>query len=337
VFPVYPKGYAGLEVIAGLTAEGLARRGHKVTLFAPEGSEVPGVEVFPTGPPGQHSEHQAYNAYWGKLLEFNDGALIDHSWNKFAYVLKQEGRLTAPVLGVTHAPVNTMFGSPPPVEKPCTVCISEDQRSHYEALFSPQEARTAHNGIDLDYYRAVDVPRTDRFLFLARLSTIKGPDLALKACQEVGVGLDVVGDTTITGEPAFFHQCASLCDGRQLRMVGNVNRGECVWWYSRAHCFLHPNQRFREPLGLAPLEAQACGLPVVAWKYGALKETVVHGETGWLVKSQPELVEAVRAARDGVPSMMREACRENASRFSIDHMVSRYEDLCVEARDTGGW
>ena len=58
-----------------------------------------------------------------------------------------EGRLKVPVLCVLHAPVDTMLKSlPPGVDKPCFVCISEDQRNHFEALFN-QEARVCHNGI----------------------------------------------------------------------------------------------------------------------------------------------------------------------------------------------
>lgn len=199
------------------------------------------------------------------------------------------------------------------------------------------------------------IPRSSRFLFLARFSTIKGPDLAIDACRTVGVGLDLVGDTSITNEPEYFQKCMEKCDrgwmpgghafgsfrtdGKTspdlIRMVGPAKRGECVWWFSQAHCMLHPNMRFREPFGLAPVEAMACGCPVVSWRFGAMPETIKHGETGWLVKSMEELAEAVRNCE--VPPKMRERCREWASEFSIDRMVSRYEELCIEAVEGGGW
>ena len=43
-----------------------------------------------------------------------------------------------------------------------------------------------------------------------------------------------------------------------------------------------------EPFGLAPLEAMACGLPVVAVKEGGVRETVVDGVTGFLTQRDPE-------------------------------------------------
>lgn len=354
-------GYGGLEVIAWLTAKGLAEKGHKVTLIAPMGSTCPGVSVFETLPPGGFSEEQVYRGcmvkntngqdvhwkgYWPKLLECNPGkdskegksecgVIIDHSWNKWPLMLKAEEALRCPVLNVLHAPVNTMFGSLPPVDKPCFVCISNDQRRHFESLFSPAQARTCWNGIDLDFYKPLGIKRSDRYLFLARFSSIKGALIAIEACKEAGVGLDLVGDTQVTGEPGYLEQCQKQADGKQIRIIGNVSRSETIWWYSQARAFLHPNKIFREPFGLAPLEAQACGLPVLAWKYGAMKETVLHDTTGYLVDSKEQMVDLLRT--NALDKLSRQKCQDWAGEFSIKNMVSRYEELCQEALASGGW
>ncbi len=362
--PYYTKGYAGLEVIAAQIAYGLAQRGHAVRLYAPDGSECPGVEVIQIGPE-RISEKMAYSGfpaftdgkgnilrprhygYWQQLLDSD--CVIDHSWGKHSYLLKAEGALKAPVLGVFHAPIPTMVGSPPPVEKPCVVCISQDQASHYESLFSPQRARVAHNGVDPSMYAAIPgVKRTNRFLFLARFSTIKGPSLAIEACKEAGVGLDLVGDTSITNEPEYLARCQSMCDGEQIRMVGACTRGEAVRWFSQAHCMLHPNfpcrekgmPGFREPYGLAPVESMLAGCPVIAGNYGALRETM-HPDLCWLVSNYPELVERVKDVGRGLFDVRgkpkhREEVREWAMQFSVDNMVRRYETLCEEAL-SGGW
>lgn len=335
VFPVPLVRYGGLEQIALHCADGLARLGHSVVLVAPDGSRCDGVQVLHTGPPGAHSEQQAYDRYW-KFLPGCD-VIIDHSWQKNAYLLKMEGRLPAPVLGVWHAPVLGMFQTLPSVEKLCTVLISDDQRAHYEALHS-RPGRTCYNGVDLNYYRPMTVKRNGRALFCARFSAIKGADLAIDACAKLGVGLDLVGDTTITNEPEYFAQCKSRCDGTGVAMVGPETRGGTVLRYSQADVFLHPNMRFREPFGLAPVEAQACGLPVIAWDHGAMRETVKHGETGFLVRNEAEFLESLRLVRDmGVSDATRARCREWAARFSVENMALRYQELCHEALQTGGW
>lgn len=342
VFKVPVAGYSGLEHLAWLIAKGLAAKGHTVSLVAPDESTCPGVEIIPIGPEGQVMEHQAYDKYWQMLPNFD--VIIDHSWQKHAYTLKGEGRLKAPVLGVCHAPVNTMFESmPPDVDKPCFVCISKDQAAHFQALFS-REARVAYNGVDMDYYKPLGTPRSDRFLFLARFSTIKGPHLAIEACRAAGVGLDLVGDTSITQEPEYLAKCKAMCDGlstsdnrSQVLLRGPASRGETVWWFSQAHAMLHPNKMFREPFGLAPVEAMACGCPVIAWDNGAMRETI-SPDCGWLVRSVEELAEAVQNVRYATfVDVMRKACRDWASQFSVPKMIDCYEELCKEAIEGGGW
>lgn len=355
--PIFPvgsvglQGYGGLEMVAWQRARGLAQRGHEVTLIAPDGSELPGGKVIHTGPPGQVSEKQAYSRYWPALPEFD--VIIDDSWSKWSYALKNEGKLKAPVLGVCHAPVNTMFTTPPQsfVERPCIVCISKDQAGHCREMYGC-EARVAYNGVDTSFYKPLRVPRSDRFLFLARFSSIKGADLAIKACLEAGAGLDLVGDTSITNEPEYYAECLALSHqetpgwdrskGRQIRVVGPQDRRGCVYWFSQALALLHPNQRFREPFGLAPVEAMACGCPVVAWDNGAMRETI-HHEAGWLHDNERDYFTRVRSVYDGEAGRQlwkpvdRSWCVEWAKNFDLDHMLDGYERLMREAVEEGGW
>lgn len=340
--------YAGLEVITWHCAYGLARRGHKVLLIASDGSSCPGCEVFHTGPAGRHTEREAfggckdvlrygrnYDGYWQTLLRTD--VVLDHSWSKESVGLAVEGRIKPPLI-VTHAPVNTMMKEPPPEGKANVVCISDDQRSHYEALFSGRKARVVKNGIDTNYYRPLGTPRTDRFLFLARFSKIKGADIAEDACIKTGAGLDLIGDTTITGEPEYLRECQRKADGKQIKIHGNQPRGACVYWYSQAHCMLHPVKHFCEPFGLAPIEAQSCQTPVISWDHGAMRETVKHGETGWLVNSESELVDAINNAKEGISDDMRKRCREwVCDSFTIEHMVSGYERLCHDVAGGVAW
>lgn len=332
IFKLPCVGYSGLEHLAWQIAHGLAKKGHDVSLVAPDGSECPGVTVIPVGVERTINEKMAYDKYWQHLPSFD--VIIDHTWSKHSYCLKAEGRLPAPILGVCHAPVNTMYGSPPPVDKPCIVCISDDQKNHWEALHG-KPAKRVYNGIDLDFYKPLDVKRSNRFLFLARFSTIKSPDLCQDVCIANNVGLDLVGDTTITGEPEYLEKCKSKADGKLIRMVGGVNRGESVWWMSQCFGFLHLNKLFREPFGLAPVEAQLCGAGVLCWDYGAMRETVKHGETGFLVRSVEEVSSVVKSGMIG--SLNRERCREWASQYSLNRMISGYEELAREAVETGGW
>ncbi len=330
VIPCPPPGYAGLEMLAYQQAGGLARRGHEVLLVAPVGSKPPpGVELHGTtlGEP----EQQAYSGYWQRLPGFD--AIIDNSWQKWAYILKMEGKLKAPVLGVLHAPAHTMYQTPPPVEKPCLVAISKDQAMHVAELWD-RRARVCYNGIDPEFYRNGHVKsRGDRYLFLSRMSSIKGPDIAARMAHRLGFGLDLVGDDKITAEPGLA-EALKKESVNGVRYVGPQTRQECVGWFSRNKALLHMNLRFREPFGLAPVEAQACGMPVLAFRNGAMGETVRHGETGFLVYSEEEVEDLIKS--DAVLSIKPEACREWALQFSVERMISRWEELLKEAVE-GGW
>lgn len=338
-------GYGGLEQVAWQRAKGLAELGHDVALVAPLGSVCPGVRIISNGPPGKWSEKAGFNEYWKELFNFD--VIIDDSWEKHSYMLKAEGVLKTregkdiPILGVLHAPVSGMYGSLPPVEFPCMVCISKDQANHFEALHN-RPARVCYNGVDADVYKPLGIPRTDRFLFCGRFSTIKGPLSAIKACKEAGVGLDLIGDTSITNEPEYFEACRKEADGKQIRILGGQSRGACIWWMSQAYAFIHSAFPFREPFGLAPVEAMLCGCPVIASDNGALRETIRDGVSGWLVKNEKDLAKVIGQAKDSIAlqgstaEITRSNCREWAMQFSVQAMAKRYAELCDEALG-GGW
>lgn len=326
-----PPGYSGLEQLAWLQAKGLAEKGHKVTLVAPKGSiSPPNVELHETTL--GEEEKQAYSGYWNKLPGFN--CIIDNSWQKWSYMLKMEGKLKAPILGVLHAPVETMYSAPPPkIESPCFVAISKDQAKNVKEHLKC-EAKVAYNGVDANFYKPDNTVRNNRYLFLARMSSIKGPDIAVNSARKNKVALDLVGDDTITGEPAlcdFLRQQCALTPG--LRYIGPQNRDDCVMWFNMNKALLHPNKIFREPFGLAPVEAQLCGMPVIAWDNGAMRETIKNKETGFLVKSNEEFDELIRT--NAVKSINSKKCREWASQFSYENMINRYDELCEEAIEEG--
>jgi glycosyltransferase involved in cell wall biosynthesis len=228
-----------------------------------------------------------------------------------------------------------MYSSAPPYEKPCFIGISEDHTQSIKNHLKI-DARCAYNGVDLDYYKPMNLKRNERYLFLARFSSIKGADYAIASCLETGKQLDLVGDDQITNEPAYKQQIEQACKSNiNLKYIGPQSRQETVTWYNTNKCLLHPVFRFAEPFGLAPVEANACGLPVITADNGAMRETIKHGETGFVVKSHAEMTELIKT--DAVASIKPERCREWASQWSVDKMILRYDELCIEAVETGGW
>jgi len=63
----------------------------------------------------------------------------------------------------------------------------------------------------------------------------------------------------------------------------NLSDEELALCYGAMDFLVHPTNSIDENFGYVPIEAMACGVPVVAAAYGGLKDTVVHGETGFLM------------------------------------------------------
>lgn len=106
--------------------------------------------------------------------------------------------------------------------------------------------------------------------------------------------------------------------------------------YERATAciFTAPN----EDWGIVPLEAMACGTPVLAVNSGGPRESVMHGETGWLLPPQPrafaEQMQVVAASHEDM-AWMRRACRRHVQRYDWDRFVRRIDDLMEEVAVTG--
>ena len=106
-----------------------------------------------------------------------------------------------------------------------------------------------------------------------------------------------------------------------VRLLGSVADAERDAWLARARAFVFAAE---EDFGIAPLEAQACGTPVIAYAGGAARETIRDlddaAPTGVLFGEQS--AEAIVAAIDrferNEATIAADACRDNARRFSAE-------------------
>ena len=145
------------------------------------------------------------------------------------------------------------------------------------------EARVIHPPVRLGDY-TVGVGTGGYYLSVSRLVAHKRVDLAIEACRRLRRRLVVVGDGP---EAARLRSLAD--DGVQF--VGHVSQVELRRLYANARALIFPSL---EDYGLAPLEAQASGRPVIALRAGGVLETVTEGVTGIFFDTQD--VDAVAGA-----------------------------------------
>lgn len=151
-----------------------------------------------------------------------------------------------------------------------------------------QRARVVYLGVDINRFRPLDIQTGGFVLSVGAVSAWKGYDFLVRAlgavperCRPV---LRIVGNSASVGERHFLEALAAEC-GVTLDIFVGVSDEELVSLYNRAAVFVYTP--VLEPFGLAPVEAMACGTPVVAVKEGGVRESVLDEETGFLVERVP--------------------------------------------------
>ena len=182
-------------------------------------------------------------------------------------------------------------------------------------------ARVIHPPVDTDYYTAgADVPREDFMLLAGRLVPYKRPDLAIRAAERAGVRLLVAGDGRMRAE------CERLA-GPNTEFLGRVPDAEFRSLFQRCAALLMPGI---EDFGIVPVEAQACGAPVIATGAGGALDSVQDGTTGELVPAGEDglLERWTTALRDFDPARYEtDKIRANAEGFSIATFRARMQEL----------
>ena len=149
--------------------------------------------------------------------------------------------------------------------------------SHYVAgrigRYYNRVASVVYPPVDTDFYRPDDTAPESFALVVSALVPYKRIDLAIAACKLADVPLKIVGDGP---ERTSLERAA----GGRVEFLGRLSNEDVRALYRRARVVLLPGE---EDFGIVPLEAHACGRPVVALKRGGSLETVIPGTTGVLV------------------------------------------------------
>ncbi|MBD3292081.1 MAG: glycosyltransferase [Armatimonadia bacterium] len=194
------------------------------------------------------------------------------------------------------------------------IAISETTYGRMQQAYQRDPDTIIYPPANTDKFVPGDDEPEDYFLIVSALNPYKRVDLAVEACNRLGLPLKVVGG----GEE--FDRLAEMA-GPTGEMCGKVPDQEIVGYYQRCKAFIMPQV---EDFGLTPLEANGCGRPVVAFRGGGATETMVEGVSCRFFDEQT--VESLAAALEDFDEtrFSPDRCRENALRFSIDRFKQQF-------------
>jgi glycosyltransferase involved in cell wall biosynthesis len=194
-------------------------------------------------------------------------------------------------------------------------------------------ARLAYLGIDLAGFRPTPGARRDGVISVGALHPSKGHRLVIEAAgaaEGVWPVVHVVADRSSDEHGRELAEHAGRL-GVTLRLHERIDDRALVALYGGARLAVAAAEL--EPFGFTPLEAMACGTPVVAVREGGYKETVVDGVNGRLVERDASrlgaAIAALAAGGEDWERLSRGAV-ETAGRWTVERAVARLEAILVD-------
>lgn len=186
-----------------------------------------------------------------------------------------------------------------------------------------RESMVIYPPVDTEYYTPADVPREDHYLVVSALVPYKRVDLAIATCNRLGKKLIVIGRGPETAK------LKSLA-GPTIEFLGWQTDREIRDHLRRCRALLFPGH---EDFGIVPLEASACGTPVIALARGGATETILASDENSLGSGfffhEPtvnSLAAAIENFEESPELFCPQRARQQAERFS----APRFERELVE-------
>lgn len=145
-----------------------------------------------------------------------------------------------------------------------SINVSKRLKKYYKA-----ESEVVYPPVEVENFRAVD-GHEDYYLIVSTLSPYKRVDLAVEMFNKIGRRLVVIGEGS---HRKFLESIA----GDNIEFLGFKDDKTVKTYLENCRAFIFPGE---EDFGITPVEAMACGKPVLAFGKGGATETVISGKTG---------------------------------------------------------
>ena len=201
------------------------------------------------------------------------------------------------------------------------LCNSKNVARRIKA-YTGIEATPVYPMVDTEEFQFIEYG--DFYLSTARLEDHKRVDLIVKAFLKMPDKKLVV--LSGGGQSDYLRELAK--DAENIKFTGWTDRETIIDYMGR--CIASIYIPIDEDFGISPVESMAAGKPVIGVDEGGLKETVIHGETGYLCSSEVDVeavVDAVNTLSVEKCKTMQNACQERAKAFSAANFKVSMLDL----------
>lgn len=148
-----------------------------------------------------------------------------------------------------------------------------------------KNAYVSYIGLDCDKFMPYNLVRDNFVLSVGTCIPPKGYDFLIKSISHIPINkrpkLIIVGNSSDEGWVNYLNTLAEEKEVK-LEIRTMISDDDLVRLYNKAKLVVY--SPYLEPFGYVPLEAMACGTPVVGVKEGGIKETVLHNKTGLLTQ-----------------------------------------------------
>lgn len=353
----------GTEMFCALLALNLGKQGHTVYLFASADSSVTheNVKLIPVNTHSMADIKQNFYTTFNRDITGEEKIRLIASLESRTLLIAKEHEdmidifhdntsspLTGSASNLFNKPFVTTMHLPPTgytgyIELPPLVSTPTN---NYVSISKWQQAATKskyqiYNGIDISNFTFSDKPN-DNLIWIGRISSTnpKGLKEAITAANQTDKQLNIQG--SISDKTYFEQEIKPLLRDKTVMLDPFTSKDQKKEYFTTAKAFVFP-ALWEEPFPFVVLESFASGTPIIAYAMGSLNETIIDGQTGFLVNPSEDdirgdwiiketgiqglckAIELLYSLPEEQYKQMRRTCYERVrNNFTAELMVSRY-------------
>ncbi len=197
------------------------------------------------------------------------------------------------------------------------------------------DSTVCYLGVDTRLFVNHQHARENFVVGVGQLTPSKNVEFVIKAVAKIGVPRPRLVWIANMGADWYYGKMRSLAESHRVTFEAraSIDDNELVDILNRATAMVYAPRL--EPFGLAPLEANACGLPVVAVAEGGVRETIIDGVNGFLVQHQPQMmaqaIQRLAHDKDLAAQLSKNGSKIVQEKWSVNSAVERLERQLTQA------